>query len=165
MQDGGDGPVALSLRRRRRKEQSARIKEQCSDTREGRGGEESGEEGEESTYGAAGIEEGEAAGAAGGAEAGVDGGVAVEVRAAAELLLVHLPRPHAGGRFGNRSPERCLGGGTWTGELRAGLSDSAWSFVISRWIGLCTTPARRACDLPFVGRADLRRLLDSLADN
>lgn len=48
-----------------------------------------------STYGAGGgVEEGEAAGAAGGAEAGVDGRVAVEMRAAAELLLVHLPRPH-----------------------------------------------------------------------
>ena len=44
-----------------------------------------------------GVEEREASRAAGRAEAGVDGGVAVEVRAAAELLLVHLPRSHGGG--------------------------------------------------------------------
>lgn len=69
VQDGGDGPVALS----------------------GVGG---------------GVEQGEAARAAGGAEAGVDGGVAVEVRAAAELLLVHLPRPHARRRL-RRTDLRC----------------------------------------------------------
>ena len=62
-------------------------------TKEGRAGRNRG--GGE-THGG-GVEEREASRAAGRAEAGVDGGVAVEVRAAAELLLVHLPRSHGGG--------------------------------------------------------------------
>lgn len=88
VQDGGDGPVPLSLRRRT--EERVRINTMND---EGRGEEGSGREETHS----GGVEEGEASRAAGRAEAGVDGGVAVEVRAAAELLLVHLPRPHAGG--------------------------------------------------------------------
>jgi hypothetical protein len=54
-----------------------------------------------SAYGVGGrVEEGETARAAGGAKARVDGGVAVEVRAASELLFIHLPCPHGHWRLG-----------------------------------------------------------------
>ena len=89
-----------------------------------------------------GIEEGEAARAAGGAEAGVDGGVAVEVRAAAELLLVHLPRPH-----GRRRLRFLSSGETWTaafGGLRGG---TCWSlealFFFFSWLELEAWSCRR----------------------
>lgn len=61
-------------------------------------------------YGGVGGEEREAARAAGGAEAGVHGGVAVEVRAATQLLLVHLPGPHGGRRRRRRCEGRAVGG-------------------------------------------------------
>jgi hypothetical protein len=94
VQDGGDGPVALPLRSRTRKVHKQPVRANSGIDERGRAGG-GWKGGLRSSYGVGGgVEEGEAARAAGGAEAGVDGGVAVEVRAAAELLLVHLPCPH-----------------------------------------------------------------------
>jgi hypothetical protein len=92
VQDGGDGPVPFSLRRptTRREHDPVRISEQIAAFETGEG-KRRGEE----THGG-GVEEREASRAPGRAEPWVDGGVAVEVRAAAKLLLVYFARAHAG---------------------------------------------------------------------
>jgi len=91
VQDGGDGPVPLSLR--------AEYKNRSETSPRKRLGESGGERERGETH-RGGVEEGEASRAPRRAEAWVDGGIAVEVRAAAELLLVHLPRAHADCRRG-----------------------------------------------------------------
>lgn len=88
-------------------------------------------------YGGVGGEEREAARAAGGAEAGVHGGVAVEVRAATQLLLVHLPGPHDGRR--RRRRMRLPSGGAGGGGAKAERWEE--SRVVRRFPG-STRPGR-----------------------
>lgn len=86
-------------------------------TSHGGGVVEHGGDGPVALSGGVGGEEREAARAAGGAEAGVHGGVAVEVRAATQLLLVHLPGPHGGRR--RRRRMRLPSGGAGGGGAKA----------------------------------------------